>query len=155
MGRDTLNYFLGIDPGKTGAFAIINEDLTETKVWTADCPIAEIKTILLNYQPKFAVLELVRSMNTWKKSSIESLNRSAGQWQGIIGVLEIPYIECMPSKWQRATMGKTNHGDKKITLQWSRQMFPQVDLPYVKDADKADALCIALYASKYFKGEVK
>lgn len=141
-----MDYYLGIDPGKTGAFAIVNDDLSETHVWTADVSTEMKKSLMLEYKPRFAALELVRSMNTWKKSSIESLNRSAGHWQGIIETLDIAYTEVTPSAWQLAVMRKRNSGDKKVTLEFARRFFPLAELPLMKDADKGDALCIAYYA---------
>ena len=72
-----------------------------------------------------------------------------GTWQGILAALGIPYSMPTPQQWQKGLIVNSDGPDSKArALAVARRFFPTVDLHRKGDHGKADALLLALYASK-------
>lgn len=147
-------YFIGIDPGQTGAVAVIREDLQ--KAWVYDYPkdISEaaklIRAITSRIRISFAVIEKVGAMPKQGVTSVFSFGTNYGSWQGIIASHEIPYSLVTPQAWQKKMLGGSKKGTpKERSLQIARRIFPKVALTGPKGGAKdgrADALHLARYA---------
>lgn len=136
----------GIDVGAKGALAIITEEDQVVIDYSDD--FSEIKTALLTYNPELVVLEQVSSMHKQGVKSMFSFGTNYGRWQGLLEALGIPYILVPPKEWQKAIVGTLNKGDKTKVLNYARRRFPDIDLAKKKHDGRADALCMALYASQ-------
>lgn len=138
--------YIGIDPGKEGAIAIVNgpvalsfnfKDRTEGEVmhWLFEN--------LIDATPALAMLERVRSSPQMGVTSAFSFGWSYGFWRGALAGLQISYDEVLPAKWQRE-LGCLSKGDKNVTKSRAQQLFPDVKCTH----GNSDALLIAEYARR-------
>ena len=81
--------YIGIDPGKTGAVAILDDKGKYINV--LDFGQEELMPTLIGYAPvvKFAYLEKVHSMPGQGVVSTFSFGENFGWWQGVLGSLGI------------------------------------------------------------------
>ncbi|MCT7965024.1 hypothetical protein NG799_01590 [Laspinema sp. D1] len=149
--------FIGIDPGITGAVAIINS----SKIQLIDSPIFQIKTkkkpdiagyyqILKQYtEDSTAIIEEVHAMPGQGGVSGFNFGTAFGIWIGILAALEIPYEFVSPQKWKRQ-MGVKGEKDESRTVAF--QLFPHLadQLNLKKHHNRADALLMAEYCKRRF-----
>jgi crossover junction endodeoxyribonuclease RuvC len=151
--------FIGIDPGKTGAIAIIID--REIKIYDFGNPIIHRVLNMLKgcRSGMHAVLEKVHAMPGQGVSSMFSFGEAFGWWEGVLDALCIPYDLITPQKWQkrmfdyRPAKGKRTAAEwtklkKELSLERARRLYPQARdlfLTRKKDHNRADALLIAGY----------
>ena len=151
-----MSLTVGIDPGITGAIAVLDSggDIVEIH----DMPTVELKrgkTSKRHIDPyEFSLLsesycgaatfyvEQVSAMPGQGITSVFSFGRSFGCIEGVLGALEVPYSFVTPQQWTRdlkVPQGKDGHRDL------CRRTWPQhADLwKRVKDDGRADAALIA------------
>lgn len=149
---------LGVDPGLSGAMAII-DPLTHNPVGIFDMPTHEIKgkrrldlyglaEILREYAPKIrlALIEQVASAPKQGLASTFAFGESFGVIQGIVAALQIPMLTVRPAAWKIAFgLGP----DKDQSRQMASRMFPMAasHLSRKMDHNRAEAMLIAAYAS--------
>jgi crossover junction endodeoxyribonuclease RuvC len=156
---------IGIDPGITGAIAVLNDGLQ-----CLDCqdmptmPLgvnhtqvnaAQLAKLIkhwgeTNYKPNVAwqlqvaiYLEQVNAMPGQGVTSMFNFGMSYGVVIGICGTLAIPMVLVRPNAWKKVAglIGKPK--DAARTL--AQQLYPEVDLEHKKDVGRADALLIARF----------
>lgn len=142
--------FLGIDPGKSGAIAAIDEDgafvdcvklkETEQDVWTWMLKTCGIGS---GSSGHFAVLERVSAMPRQGVASTFKFGQSYGFCRGVLTANRIRYEEVAPSKWQGA-LGCRSKGDKNVTKTKAQQLYPAQKITHAN----ADALLLAEYARR-------
>ncbi|HEY0684739.1 MAG TPA: hypothetical protein VGD45_20550 [Steroidobacter sp.] len=152
---------LGIDPGVTGAFALIDA-ASGAYVHVNDMPVvsdqslswvdgAELQTLLLssiNGRPAIAVIERVSAMPQQGVSSTFKFGVAVGSILGTVQTLRIPLHLIHSSQWKRA-LGLTFEKDvkqaerKRASLDKARLLFPTAPLDRQKDNGRAEALLIA------------
>jgi crossover junction endodeoxyribonuclease RuvC len=172
-----MNY-LGIDPGVSGAWAIVNSagQLVASGHFSDPSDvIGRIRTCRhIDLSPQspsmVACIEKVHAMPGQGVSSMFTLGENFGLWQGILHTMGIPFEMVTPAKWQRAVLDflpereKPAEGEdekacarrraenrktlKAAIVDFVRRRFPSAPLLRKKDSDVADAICIALYARK-------
>lgn len=163
---------IGIDPGLTGAIAVLKIDpntsiLLDYLLYNIPIKknsknkliysIPEMAQILRKYSSGYSseetqiFLEDVHSIPRFKSRPEVSLDRIIGIWQGIIETLEIPYTLVIPQKWKKEFNLITHN--KKEAIRVARELFPGAvnQLGRKKDIDKADALLIAEYGRRILK----
>lgn len=142
--------YIGIDPGKHGAYAIIDEGST-AQVWPWDDSEFATKMRGLNHLPHvMACVEKVGAMPGQGVNSMFNFGKSAGFIEGVLTALGIPYQLILPKKW------KVEYGlnsDKVESVKVCKQLFPDVNLlpssRCRKESDgMAEALLMALYAKR-------
>lgn len=162
--------FIGIDPGVTGAIAIIYDD---NSVLFIDTPTQEVKTgktKKLDFLPAEMAKQL-RMIRDWKKchvfiekvgampgqgvTSMFNFGKGYGIWLGILAGLEIPHTIVQPQTWKKAIM--QGMGDKDAARIRAQQLFPHVvdQLSRKKDIGRADALLIAKFGMDQAGGAAK
>ena len=144
----------GCDPGVTGAFALLEDDLSVITV--VDMPTmllgahkqqvnaAEVSRILKSWLStgKFSMyLELVHTMPQQGVVSSGNFMESVGVVKGVCAALEIPVILVTPQKWKKAAnlIGKPKDSCRTLMQQY----YPGTDLSLKKHVGRADALAIA------------
>lgn len=158
---------IGIDPGLTGAIAILGEDgllksvhdmptmMTGTgkgKVKNkVNCyKLAEIITDALDdrrmVEPVEVFLEKVSSMPGQGVAGVFSLGKSAGAVEGVVGALGIILHEVTPQKWKKGAGLIGSEKDAARTL--AQQLYPDAPLARKKDIGRADAILIARHGFK-------
>lgn len=145
---------IGIDPGITGAIALVSDDGVFVACW--DMPVFRIKGkskidvhqlggILraANYDQPSAMIELVGAMPGQGVSSMFTFGFATGTLHGAVGALSIPLDTVTPAKW-KAHFGLSK--DKDAARQLATRKWPHGPFSRVKDAGRAEAALIALYA---------
>ena len=149
-------HFMGVDPGKTGAYAVISGDFTFAEAWEFGPELGtvsdRIKELAEAYQIALCCIEQVGPDPKWGKNRIAVFLKNAGHWEGILACTKIPYFSATPRTWQRGVYDSATRvkDTKLVSLAHAKRRFPMVDLSRKKDHGKADALNMALWARKKF-----
>lgn len=143
--------WIGIDPGQSGAVAVIFRDGQMVEDWPG-CP-AGAAELMLNWRTEFnvelAALESVHAMPGQGVKSMFTFGRNLGAWEGLLAALHISYVMPTPQQWQRGLVMPSDGADPKArSLAVARRLFPDADLSRKKDHGRADALLLAWWARK-------
>ena len=160
--------FIGIDPGATGAIAVIDQ-MQQIKLlqdWPGDevlasdivrdlvMPYADldnIECLFDNLSLKFkATIERVHSMPGQGVRSMFSFGTNYGIWRGILASFQIPFLNPTPQAWQKGILSKQDALPKMAA---AGRMFPRAVLTGPRGGHKdgrADALLIADYCRRQF-----
>ena len=151
-------YIMGIDPGFSGAIAVIDPDLKVDSVM--DMPIikvgkkreldeARLADLFKMWQGKSITVGLEKSQ-TMPNQGIVSSGRymaSYGFLRGLCVGNGIPYHLIQPQSWKKAMMPDMGK-EKGASIQKVSQLHPELTLTRVKDHGIADAVLIARYLRK-------
>jgi len=148
---------IGIDPGKSGAIAVINEDgaivaLADTPLVAGGYDVAAMAGMLSTYRPEdvaLVVLEQSQSMPGQGVASTFTIGVGFGLWWGVIATLGLPLEFVRPCVWVRAILkGQPGEG-KARALGYVARRFPGAELtpPRCRAPrdGRADALCLAVW----------
>lgn len=137
---------IGIDPGKTGAAAIMSTsgeviDVLEYNKLTE----REIVETLSGYKGDVTRvwIEKVASRPAQGVKSVFTFGDNYGWWRGVITTLKFPFETVTSVKWQRY-LGCLSKGDKNVTKQKAQQLFPDLKVTHAK----ADAILIAEFGRR-------
>ena len=146
---------LGIDPGNTGAYVILEDgvpiewDTMPTLVVGKNTRInaAFLASVWRFANIDKAIMEQVSAMPGQGVTSMFTFGHAAGTVSGVLGALEIPVVMTTPQSWKKAA-GLTGK-DKDAARSLAIQMWPNW-----RDLDKkgkgqalADAALIARYGA--------
>tara|TARA_Y100000593_G_scaffold77968_1_gene144560 strand:+ start:3085 stop:3579 length:495 start_codon:yes stop_codon:yes gene_type:complete len=148
-------YIMGIDPGFSGALAVLDSDLKIEFVM--DMPIikvgkkreldeARLSVIFKMWRSKSINVALEKSQ-TMPNQGIVSSGRymaSYGFLRGLCVGNGIPYHLIQPQTWKKAMMPDMGK-EKGASIQKVSQLYPELSLTRVKDHGIADAILIARY----------
>lgn len=146
---------LGVDPGLTGALALLDADGQPELV--ADLPVirdgrlawidggALQNTLLdaLRGRPCRAVVERVSAMPKQGIASAFNFGVGIGSVLAVLQTLRLPLEFVTPAAWKGA-MGLGR--DKRASLDKARLLFPTADLSLAKHDGRAEALLLAYHA---------
>lgn len=143
--------YIGIDPGKKGAFALIYED-GKAIVHTWDERKFVFYMIEVQGSPCIACLEHVSAMPGQGVTSMFTFGQNFGFIQGVLTAYGIPYELVRPQKWKKEF---SITGDKNSSIAVCKRLFPNVSLLRTEKCRKeddglAEALLMALYAKRKF-----
>lgn len=139
--------YVGIDPGLSGAIAVMDADGVGAEVW--DMPTlggevnpTQLGTLLRSVHAPYATIEDVHSMPKQGVKSSFGFGVSKGIALGVLGALGIPYVRVTSSAWKR-DMRVTS--DKATALRLANERWPSLaeDLRLKKHDGRAEALLIA------------
>lgn len=161
---------LGVDPGITGAIALLDHAFVFESVH--DMPTmqrgvttnkqmvngAELARLVRELRPDCAVVELVNAMPGRGEAagmgaaSAFNFGDCAGCVRGVLGALGIPMHLVVPVVWKkRAGLVKS---DKEASRSLAIRLWPQAPLGLKKYQGRAEALLIARYGLKEAPGRV-
>jgi crossover junction endodeoxyribonuclease RuvC len=146
---------LGIDPGITGALALLDAD--DGIALLADLPLirdkslawidgGELQSLLLNAlqgRACRAIVERVSAMPGQGVASSFAFGVSFGSILSVLQTLQLPIEFVTPAVWKRA-LGLS--ADKRASLHKARLLFPAADLHLAKHDGRAEALLLAHWA---------
>jgi hypothetical protein len=140
--------FMGIDPGQTGAVAVIASDWQDVYDWPGDEIGAAmiVRDIVVSFDVHLCALEAVSSMPKQGVSSVFKFGVNFGVWRGILAAFCIPFVLVRPQEWQKNLVPKKSEGVNKPSLAVARRMFPDAELHLKKHDGRGDALLLAYYA---------
>lgn len=145
-----MKNYLGIDPGASGAIAVIGQNVC--RVWDYPGEICEaaalLRAINLEYPITLIALEKVSAMPRQGVVSMFKFGMNFGGWIGAIGVLGLPVLLVTPRKWQIECLDSGTGETKARSLSMARRLYPDIDLHLKKHDGRADALHLARYAKK-------
>lgn len=155
----SADLYLGIDPGLNGAIGILHGDGSMHSV--EDMPTLlrgkgtvkrEVDAAGLAHllrpiagQIRMAVIEKVGAMPLQGSASTFSLGHSYGTAVAVVAALGIPLQLSAPATWKRR-MSLTR--DKEHARATAIHLWPAAPLTRKKDADRAEALMLAKYATQ-------
>lgn len=155
--------YVGIDPGKKGAIAIIREssvDVLPFPLAGKNIDIAVISNWLyqkLESNHPVVYIEKVHAMPKQGVSAMFTFGFTAGIMYGIITTLAFPLFEVSPITWKKHVLRDTGK-DKDAAIEFCRRAFPTVSLIpkgcRVPHSGIADALCIAYYAFSVIRNDI-
>lgn len=138
-------YYIGIDPGKTGAMAVLNDQgkLVDVKDFQ-ECfmPLKEAITAM-GVESYIAYLEEVHSMPKQGVASTFAFGENFGWWKGILQAFGISFKTVRPQDWQKGLVPKKNNLTDKPGLAVARQLYPDAPLNLKKHHNRADAILLA------------
>lgn len=140
--------YIGIDPGKSGALAIIDGNRMALLPFSETEYINTLKAV----PAKLAVacIEHVTAMPKQGVTSMFNFGQNFGYIRGLLEAFEIPYELVRPQKWKKEF---SITGDKNSSIEVCKRLFPGVSLHRTercrKDDDgMAEALLMAEYARR-------
>ena len=134
---------LGIDPGLSGAMAVLDDKTVVLLVPFSKTTPHDIVAYLKPLAISTAYLEAVNAFPHQGVSSVFKFGMNYGMWQGILVALGIPFQRVYPLKWQTAMSCRTG-GNKNISKARAQELFPQLKITHAI----ADALLIAEYGRR-------
>jgi crossover junction endodeoxyribonuclease RuvC len=135
---------LGIDPGKSGGFALVTDTGAVVYAFDKHTP-TDIVQILKLVAPniKMAYLEQVSAMPKQGVCSVFTFGQNYGWWQGVLTALGIRIERVTPQKWQAYMKCRTG-GDKNVSKARAQELFPEEKITHAV----ADALLIGEYGRR-------
>lgn len=155
MNSEFDNAYLGFDPGKEGAMAVIGPHLIpSTHAFDKHVYVEKLADLKKQFN-LFAVVEHVGAMPGQGVTSCFSFGESFGWLQGVLDAMQIPYELARPQKWKKVFSCTS---DKNTSIAVAERLFPEVDLRRTplcrKPHDgKAEALLIAEFARRIRNGQ--
>jgi len=139
-----MKSYVGIDPGATGAMAVIFGD---GRVEIFDDPRA-IKDILSPDWQIFAAIEWAQPMPKQGVVSVFTYGKGYGRLLQLLEDFGIAYQEIRPTMWKKEF--SLIHQDKEKSIELAKKLFPSISdkLTRKKDHGRAEALLIAEYARR-------
>ena len=139
----------GIDPGATGAIALLYSSWAEIH----DMPMlgkevngSEVSRIFKEFTPDHIWLEQVNSFGMGRTSAY-NFGQGVGVLKGVFQAMQIPFTLVTPQKWKKS-YGLSKEKDHSRLL--VTRMYPSLADQFVrkKDDGRAEALLIAKYGSE-------
>jgi crossover junction endodeoxyribonuclease RuvC len=121
MSERKISRYMGIDPGKSGALALLKyQDDHLLDVCIQDCPVlpavkgktvydpAAMSALLRRWSSgegtSHVFVEVVHSMPGQGVSSMFDFGKGFGMWLGILAALQIPHTLLTPQRWKKAML---------------------------------------------------
>jgi len=129
----TSKLYAGIDPGKRGAIAILDEgaciiEMFNTPMLGKEYDVAGIREVLSKYELTHIAIERVNAIQgRVGGASNFNFGQGYGLLQGLVAGLQIPYTLVGPKIWQKLCwLGVSKQDDnKKTSLLAARRLYPK------------------------------
>lgn len=143
--------WIGIDPGKSGALAVISEDSFGTMAWAIPFGEKNYATELAKYiglaQVKAVCVEKVNAMPGQGVVSMFNFGHNLGFIEGLLQAYELPYQLVPPQTWKKEF---SLNSDKQRSIEVCQKLFPHVSLlPTDKSRKPNDGMAEALLMAEY------
>ena len=136
---------IGIDPGKSGGYAIAWGGLQDVKLHSIGEDFEFVEHIQdLQDHPLITSLEAVVELvppyvgKNIPSSSSFKLGKNCGFLEGVLRMAEIPFTLVRPQEWQKGLSGLTKLTSgkrKKVLMNHAKQFFPSTKGITLKTAD--------------------
>ena len=148
--------YIGIDPGKSGAIAVIKDREVKLSAFSEDIYKSWLLDISKSGEKSFCVLEKVGAMPNQGVTSMFNFGTNFGYIQGLLKAFGVPFELVTPQKWKKEYSVTS---DKNTSVAVAKRIFPDVNLKKSdrckKDDDGlAEALLMAEYARRHITREV-
>lgn len=158
-------YYIGIDPGITGAVAWI-DDREPDNVCYEKTPFIQLKrkeydernmaeiirSFTDNNTKCFVTMEKVHSLPKDGTVGAFSFGKGWGIWLGVLAALKVSYTLCTPQEWKK-TMLAGMPKEKGASVIKVKQLYPNLTFLKKTDHGIADAILIAKYGMEKALGK--
>ena len=145
-----MSVSIGIDPGKTGAIAVMDDDgILCLEQFNVDKYVDVLSYVVQSTSAKDikVCLERVGAMPGQGVVSMFNFGHNLGVIEGILSALRIPYQLVPPQTWKKEF---SLTGDKAKSIEVCKKLFPWVDLRATERSRKpSDGLAEALLMAEY------
>lgn len=153
--------YLGIDPGKTGALALIAGNDAYLVDWPGSEALmaAELQWLVDCFGiPTLCVIEQQQAMpgDVGHMTSMAKLLTNYGVYLGVAAALQIPVRTVLPRRWKAAYLPARAPKAASVTV--ASRLYPKAALRGPRGGaldGRADALLLADYARKLHEGGMK
>jgi crossover junction endodeoxyribonuclease RuvC len=92
-------------------------------------------------------LEEVHAMPGQGVTSMFSMGKGSGLWEGIITALGMPLVRIPPQRWKKEMLADGRGKDKQASIVRALELFPEAasHMARKKDEGRAEAILIAEY----------
>lgn len=152
-----MSVYIGIDPGKSGAYAALFDDgEVFSRPWNDELFVEEMRGFAdIAKTRNESIVACVEKVGALPKQGVVSMfkfGKSAGFIEGVLQANGIPYQLVPPQTWKKEY---SLNADKQRSIMVCKQLFPGVNLKRTErcttDHDGlAEALLMALYAKRRF-----
>ena len=145
MSEMSERVYIGIDPGKDGAMAVLYPDGVHVVPFDRSAYVGMM--VKLSVYDRRCVLEHVGAMPGQGSVSMFHFGENFGWIQGLLDSYHVPYELVRPQKWKK-TFSCTS--DKNTSIEVAQRLFPNVDLRRTPRCQKPhDGVCEALLMAEY------
>ena len=137
--------YIGIDPGKSGGIAILDD----TGMYAIKMPETEkdlFDYLKDNAYDSFCVIEQVHAMPGQGVTSMFNFGASYGGLRMALIGNNIPFETVTPQKWQKV-LGCRTQGDKNVSKRKAQELYPELKITHAL----ADAILIAHYTANHHR----
>lgn len=143
--------YIGIDPGKKGGYAVIDDRGARVYPWDDTYFVSDMNGVMSRGESVVAAVEKVGAMPGQGVTSMFSFGQSYGFILGVLAAFAIPYQLVGPNVWKRE-FGILRSG-KQGSVDVCKRLFPGVNLLPTEHCRKesdgmAESLLIAEYARR-------
>lgn len=147
--------YIGIDPGKRGGFAYIDDD-GNAKAYSWDETLFVDMIHHIRHESDHAVIACLEKVNALPGQGVTSMfnfGTNYGFIQGVLASFHIPFQLIPPKKWKKEY---SLSSDKEQSIKTAIRLFPDVNLfrnsrCIKQDDGMSEALLIAEYAKRLYK----
>lgn len=141
-----MKTYIGIDPGKSGALALLTEDGQCTVVpFNESAYTAILKAA--SGPSSVCCLEKVGAMPGQGVVSMFNFGHNLGYIEGLLQAFDIPYQLVPPQTWKKEFCVTS---DKNTSIEVCRKLFPHVSLlPTARSRKPSDGMAEAILIAEY------
>lgn len=125
--------FIGVDPGKKGSLALLENGAVSIFPFDEDTYIEVLGKVA--HHASICCLEHVGSMPGQGVTSMFHFGENFGFIQGVLRAYKIPFELVRPQKWKKEF---SITGDKNSSIQVCKRLFPEVSLFKTSKCKKED-----------------
>ena len=141
-----MKTYIGIDPGKSGALALLTEDGQCTVVPFQESAYTAILKAASG-PSSVCCLEKVGAMPGQGVVSMFNFGHNLGYIEGLLQAFDIPYQLVPPQTWKKEFCVTS---DKNTSIEVCRKLFPHVCLlPTAKSRKPSDGMAEAMLLAEY------
>lgn len=140
-------YYLGIDPGRKGGFAVLNDTQIETYQALDKQSFINACYFLSRKQEKTrCCIEKVHAMPKQGAVSMFTFGEGFGWLKGVLDAFEISYQEIPPQTWKKE-FGLNSK--KELSIEVAKQLFPEANLVPHGSKKESDGIAESLLMAEY------
>lgn len=140
--------YIGIDPGKKGALAMLDGDAVHISIFNKTRYATLMKNVAASNENAICCLEHVGARPGQGVTSMFSFGENFGFIQGLLTAYAIPYELVRPQKWKK----EFSVTDKNSAIACCSRLFPDASLMATPLSKKpSDGIAEALLMAEYAK----
>lgn len=153
--------FLGIDVGKAGGLARLTKDgvmnvtpvPVDDKEYDIHAMYALLRSCVDKLEPTFCIIERAQAMPGQGVVSMFEFGKGYGLWLALLSALDIPYQVVHSRVWTKEMLAGSPGEGKERNVAAAKALFPSWQPKLKKDLEVCDAILLAEYARRKYRGD--